>query len=230
MRPVSSGKPPGVDGRDGGTAALSLGGCQASRLSSAAAAGCSGDLAARECAVIQQALQTRARADQCWEMYVLIDDSRHAAPGASARKPGLPADALTLFYGAAAARVRQHRRALQRLAHVRATKGTHAGAPSDAGRGQSPGVCAPPPRQGPCGDPVRVPGLNGRPCPLPRHKSRVSVSPFSTHRVPASHALRAQCGGVLCQGSEARSSAPCPVGVPRSPARLWPHRSLIEGR
>ena len=32
------------------------------------------DLAARECAVIQQALQTRARADQCWELHTLIDD------------------------------------------------------------------------------------------------------------------------------------------------------------
>ena len=31
------------------------------------------DLAARECAAIQQALQTRARADQCWELHELID-------------------------------------------------------------------------------------------------------------------------------------------------------------
>ena len=31
------------------------------------------DLAACECAAIQQALHTRARADQCWEMYALID-------------------------------------------------------------------------------------------------------------------------------------------------------------
>ena len=31
------------------------------------------DLAARECAAIQQALQTRALADQCWELHALID-------------------------------------------------------------------------------------------------------------------------------------------------------------
>ena len=43
------------------------------------------DLAARECATIQQALQTRALADQCWELYELIDDVEpgrgHAAAG-----------------------------------------------------------------------------------------------------------------------------------------------------
>ena len=32
------------------------------------------DLADRECAAIQQALQTRTRADQCWEMHDLIDE------------------------------------------------------------------------------------------------------------------------------------------------------------
>jgi hypothetical protein len=31
------------------------------------------DLAARECTAIQQALQTRALADQCWELHELID-------------------------------------------------------------------------------------------------------------------------------------------------------------
>ena len=58
------------------------------------------DLAARECAAIQQALQTRALADQCWELYELIDawsrdrdmprrgagGSRHA-PSCAARSP-----------------------------------------------------------------------------------------------------------------------------------------------
>ena len=106
------------------------------------------DLAAQEWAAIQQALQTRARSDQCWEMYALIDDSGRDSDmprqAQARRKPGLPADALTLFYGAAAARVRQHRRALQRLAHVRATKGTHAGAPSDAGPDRAK-ACAPRP-------------------------------------------------------------------------------------
>ena len=43
-------------------------------------------LAARECATIQQALQTRALADQSWELYELIDawsrdaDMPHRAP------------------------------------------------------------------------------------------------------------------------------------------------------
>ncbi|HEY5866391.1 MAG TPA: hypothetical protein VI542_12730 [Candidatus Tectomicrobia bacterium] len=53
------------------------------------------DQAARECAAIQQALQTRALADQCWELYELIDawsrDPDHAAPGLGgppSRAPG----------------------------------------------------------------------------------------------------------------------------------------------
>ena len=63
------------------------------------------DLAARECAVIQQALQTRARADQSWELYELIDawsrdaDMPRRAPGG--RPAGLLAGASALFYGAA---------------------------------------------------------------------------------------------------------------------------------
>ena len=67
------------------------------------------DLAARECAAIQQALQTRARADQCWELYALIDDSE---PGqdmprqAQARRPpGLAAGASAhLLWGGRGAR------------------------------------------------------------------------------------------------------------------------------
>jgi hypothetical protein len=86
-------------------------------------------LAARECAVIHQALQTRA--DQCWEMDALIDDSgRDSDTPRQAqvrRKPRLSADAIALFHGAAAARGRQHRLALQRLAHVRATREAQAG-------------------------------------------------------------------------------------------------------
>ena len=83
-------------------------------------------LAAQECATIQQALQTRARADQCWELHELIDawsrdtDMPHRA--LEGRTPGLLADASASFYGRAAARVHRHRRALQRLAHVRATR------------------------------------------------------------------------------------------------------------
>ena len=89
------------------------------------------DLAARECAAIQQALHTRARADQCWELHARIDDwSRDADMPqrvADGCLSGL-AGAIALFPGVAAARERQHRRALQRLAHVKATRGAQAGA------------------------------------------------------------------------------------------------------
>jgi hypothetical protein len=94
------------------------------------------DLAAQECAAIQQALQTRALADQCWELYELIDacsrdpDRPHGAP--AHRPPGLLAGTSAHFYGVAAARMRRHRRALQRLAHVRATRRAQAGALSAA--------------------------------------------------------------------------------------------------
>ena len=47
---------------------------------------------------------------------------------AEGRPSGLVAGASASFYGMAAARVRQHRRALQRLAHVKATRGAQAGA------------------------------------------------------------------------------------------------------
>ena len=102
------------------------------------------DLAAQEWAAIQQALQTRARSDQCWEMYALIDDSgrdsdmpRQAQRG---RDTSRPAGAIAIRYGAAAARVRQHRRALQRLAHSRATGGAHVDAPSEASADSERGV------------------------------------------------------------------------------------------
>jgi hypothetical protein len=94
---------------------------------SAAAKQAAQALAARECAAIQQALQTRALAHQCWELYELIDDwSRdldmpHHVP--AGRPAGLLAGASVHFAGMAAARGRWHRRALQRLAHVRATRG-----------------------------------------------------------------------------------------------------------
>jgi hypothetical protein len=89
------------------------------------------NLAARECAAIQQALRTRARADQCWELHALIEDwSRDA--DMPRRVPadcssGLVAGVSAHFYGVAAARVRRHRRALQRLAHVRAPREAQAG-------------------------------------------------------------------------------------------------------
>jgi hypothetical protein len=90
-------------------------------------------LAAQECAAIQQALQTRAMADQCWELYQLIDDwSRDAdmpSRGPAGRPPGLLAGASAYFHGMATMRVHRHRRALQRLAQVRATRGPQASEP-----------------------------------------------------------------------------------------------------
>ncbi|HEY5864621.1 MAG TPA: hypothetical protein VI542_03575, partial [Candidatus Tectomicrobia bacterium] len=83
-------------------------------------------LAAQECAVIQQALHTRTLADQSWELYELIDDwSRDAdmpSRGPASYPPELLAGASAYFSAMAAARVRRHRRALQRLAQVRATR------------------------------------------------------------------------------------------------------------
>ena len=94
-------------------------------------------LAARECAVIQQALHTRMLADQSWERYELIDDRSRDADmpswGPASHPPALLAGASAHFYGVAAARVRRHRRALQRLAQVQATRRAQAGAPHGAG-------------------------------------------------------------------------------------------------
>jgi hypothetical protein len=99
--------------------------------------------------VIQQALQTRVRADQCWELYALID--------AWSRDPDMPcrvpasrpveflAGGSAHFYGVAAARVGWHRRALQRLASGRATRGAHEGTPNDAGADSAQGCAALPP-------------------------------------------------------------------------------------
>ena len=94
-------------------------------------------LAARECATIQQALPTRALADQCWELHACSDDwsrdadmPHHVSEG---RSSGPVAGASTSFYGVATARGRGHRRALQRLAQVRATRAVHADAPHAAG-------------------------------------------------------------------------------------------------
>ena len=94
-------------------------------------------LAARECAALQQALLTRALADQCWELHALIDDwsqdadmPHHVSEG---RPSGLVAGVNTSFYGMAAARGRRHRRALQRMAHVRAPRAVQANGPHDAG-------------------------------------------------------------------------------------------------
>jgi hypothetical protein len=95
-----------------------------------------GDLAHRECAAIQQALRMRALADQSWELHELIDTwSRD--PDMPRRGPGdRPVEFLAggsaHFYGVAAARVRRHRRALQRLAQVRAVRGAQASGPRAA--------------------------------------------------------------------------------------------------
>jgi hypothetical protein len=144
LPPVSSGKRPGAPAGDGGPPALSLCSRQTSGLSGTEAAGAQA-LAARECAAIQQALHTRALADQSWELYELIDAWSRAADMPrrvpAAHPPELLAGASAHFYGVAAARVRRHRRALQRLAHVRATRGAHADALSTA----SAQGCAPRP-------------------------------------------------------------------------------------
>jgi hypothetical protein len=88
------------------------------------------NLAACECAAIQQALQTRTRADQCWELHELIDawsrDADMPHRGLEDCSPGLLAGESASFYGVAAARVRRHQRALQRLAHGRAARGAQA--------------------------------------------------------------------------------------------------------
>ena len=87
--------------------------------------------------MIQQALQTRALADQCWELHALIDDGAWDADMphrvSEGRPSSLVAGASASFYGMAAARGRRHRRALQRLAHVRATRVVQADGPHDAG-------------------------------------------------------------------------------------------------
>ena len=73
------------------------------------------DLAARECAAIQQALRTRALADQSWELHELIDacsrDQDMPRGVLANHPPQLLAGASAYFDGMAAARVRRHRRA-----------------------------------------------------------------------------------------------------------------------
>ena len=117
-------------------------------------------LAAQECAAIQQALGTRALADQSWELYELIDacsrdpDMPRQVP--ASRPVDLLAGGSSHFYGMATARVRRHRRALQRLAQVRATKEAQAGVPRDADRAAA---CKPATRTGGASRAARVTGL-----------------------------------------------------------------------
>ena len=195
------------------------------------------DLAAHECAAIQQALQTRALADQCWELHELIDDwgrdadMPHRVP--EGRPFGLLAGASASFYGMAAARVRRHRRALQRLAHVRATRAARVGAPRAADAD-----CA---RRG---APSPHPKTLGRSCEgtwlwttgtgreAPWHKSRVSCQAFSRRIVSRQPCLTRAVLEEFCVRGRWRAlvSAVCPCGFPRSPALLWPHRPLTAGR
>ena len=94
------------------------------------------DLAVRECAAIQQALQTRALADQSWELHELIHDwgrdpdMPRQVPVSC--PPGILNVTSAYFYGMATARMRRHRRALQRLAQVRATRGAQGSGPCAA--------------------------------------------------------------------------------------------------
>ncbi|HEY5868287.1 MAG TPA: hypothetical protein VI542_22450 [Candidatus Tectomicrobia bacterium] len=97
--------------------------------------------AAWECAAIQQAFHTRVLADQAWELYELIDacsrDPDIPRRVLADRSPGLLAGGSAHFYGMAAVRVCRHRRGLQRLAQVRATREAQAGAPRDTGTDQA---------------------------------------------------------------------------------------------
>jgi hypothetical protein len=93
-------------------------------------------LAVQECAAIQQALRTRALADQSWELHELIHDwgrdpdmPRQVPVGCP---PGILSVTSAYFYGMATARMRRHRRALQRLAQVRATLGAQGSGPCAA--------------------------------------------------------------------------------------------------
>jgi hypothetical protein len=113
------------------------------------------DLASRACAAIRQALQIRARADQCWELYERIEDwsrdSDMPHRGPESRPSGLLAGASAHFYGVAAARVRRYRRALQRSG-------------ARQGHQRSPGVRAERRRRAP-GCRACTLGLNGRRIP-----------------------------------------------------------------
>ena len=146
----------------------------------------------------------------------------------------LPAGAIALFHGAAAARVRQQRRALQRLAHVRATREAHACVPSavvsDKARDGSPRHLT----IGACGDPVRGRGLHdrhrcGKP---PDTKAGFLVRPLLDALCPDTPPrMRPVCEECCVRGRQgAPASAVGACGVPRSPAILWPHRPLTAGR
>jgi hypothetical protein len=111
-------------------------------------------LAARECTVIQQALRTRALAEQCWELYELIDaysrDPHRPRQVPEGYSPGSLSGASASFYGMAAARVRRHRRALQRLVQVRDTLESPGGhATRCTRRPRTGGCCAPGTKLGP---------------------------------------------------------------------------------
>ena len=121
------------------------------------------DLAARECAVIQQALQTRARADQCWELHTRIDDW--------SRDAGMPQRAsdgrLRSVAGASASFYEGRGRPAQAAAGAAApgVSEGHQGRPHGCAESrQNKGVYGRPPSQGPCGAPVMGPWLARPPC------------------------------------------------------------------
>ena len=149
---------------------------------------------------------------------------------------GLLTGASASFYGVAAARVRQHRRALQRLAHVRATKGAHAGALAQRAQTAHRGVRLSPP-QGPYGDPVRgtwrerpanvrCPLAQKQGCVIPHvcyplpWKCKGRLPPFSGGFC-VTHARRP-----LCPCLHTRSAHPCHADG--RPARLR-HQASLAG-
>ena len=116
--------------------------------------------AARECAAIQQALQTRALADQCWELHALIDDVEpgrgHAtlwSRRAAHRSPGRCERQLLWEWPRRACAGIGGRSSAWRTSGPPGA--AQAGALERRGRRQRTGVCASPSPQGPCGDPVR---------------------------------------------------------------------------
>ena len=146
-------------------------------------------LAARECAAIQQALRTRA--EQSWELAELIDacsrdpDMPHQVPEGC--PSGLLAGACAHCDGVAwpPARVRWHRRALQRLAHVRATGEAHGSAPSAAGPDRAKEGAPRHPHKDLIGIMGVVHGLTTSTCARsPWHKRRVLPSPYEATLTP----------------------------------------------
>ena len=200
---------------DGGATALSLCRCEASRLSGAEAAGRPGS---RPPASVRRSSRRSRRGRgpiSAGSWHALIDDwSRDTDMPqrvSEGRPSGLVAGASASFYGMAAARVRRHRRALQRLAHVRATRGSTRGrAARQRAQTAHRGVRLIPPTRT-----VRGSGEGDVACERPAnvrcpwHKTR-GVSPLICAILTPGNArvVFHQCPGI-CVTDARRSRAPC---------------------